>query len=385
MDLVTGRVRRIVDGCKFQFPADIAAGRVQSFLHELRQDTDKKVGISAQTFNFYLTAAKSFCRWLVKDRRANENLLAHLDGLNVKTDRRRDRRALTADELLQFLDATRNGPEREGLDGAERAMLYRLALETGLRQNELRSLTRASFLLDGTEPSVTVRAAYSKRRREDELPLRPELAAEMRGFLALLAPDAPAFRMPLKKPMGLAFKADVQAAGILYRDPDGRVFDFHGLRHQFISNLARGGVHPKTAQQLARHSTITLTMDRYSHTVREDLSDALNCLPDLAQRAAGTVKATGTDGAACPSHSIARPAPIGGSDGPRASERHKAAVLTEGRDMVGTGHTNEPQNEGSSVLASCLALSERPTGAQRDLLKRTQAGDMPDAVAVKTP
>ena len=39
---------------------------------------------------------------------------------------------------------------------------------------------------------------------------------------------------------------------------------FHALRHTFITNLARSGVHPKTAQSLARHSTITLTMDRYS-------------------------------------------------------------------------------------------------------------------------
>jgi hypothetical protein len=37
--------------------------------------------------------------------------------------------------------------------------------------------------------------------------------------------------------------------------------DLYALRHTFISNLAAGGVHPKTAQGLARHSTITLTMD----------------------------------------------------------------------------------------------------------------------------
>ncbi len=72
--------------------------------------------------------------------------------------------------------------------------------------------------------------------------------------------------------------------------------DFHSLRHTFISSLARGGVHPKIAQQLARHSTITLTMDRYSHTVIGELWDGLAVLPDLSpikpererQRATGT-------------------------------------------------------------------------------------------------
>ncbi len=57
---------------------------------------------------------------------------------------------------------------------------------------------------------------------------------------------------------------DLAAAGIPYRDEQGRVFDCHSMRHQFISMLAAAGVHPKTAQELARHSTITLTMDHYN-------------------------------------------------------------------------------------------------------------------------
>ncbi len=65
---------------------------------------------------------------------------------------------------------------------------------------------------------------------------------------------------------------------------DGRVCDFHALRHSFVSALARGGVHPKVAQQLARYSTITLTMDRYSHTVVGELAAGLQALPDLSPR-----------------------------------------------------------------------------------------------------
>lgn len=41
VQLAAGRVRRILDGCRFEFPADIAAGRVQAFLHELRQGKDE--------------------------------------------------------------------------------------------------------------------------------------------------------------------------------------------------------------------------------------------------------------------------------------------------------------------------------------------------------
>jgi integrase len=65
------------------------------------------------------------------------------------------------------------------------------------------------------------------------------------------------------------------------RDDTGRYADFHSLRHSFISNLARSGVHPKVARALARHSTITLTMDRYSYTLIEEQAEALSALPDF--------------------------------------------------------------------------------------------------------
>jgi len=104
---------------------------------------------------------KQFCRWLVRDRRATENPVANLDKLNVKTDRQHDRRALTVTELVEILDAARNGPVKFGMSGTDRTMLYRLAVETGLHAGELRSLTRAAFKLD-VSPTVTVRAAYSK-------------------------------------------------------------------------------------------------------------------------------------------------------------------------------------------------------------------------------
>jgi len=50
-----------------------------TFLHDLRADrkneTDGKVkrGISAASFNYYLGSLKSYCRWMIKDRRATES------------------------------------------------------------------------------------------------------------------------------------------------------------------------------------------------------------------------------------------------------------------------------------------------------------------------
>ena len=58
------------------------------------------------------------------------------------------------------------------------------------------------------------------------------------------------------------------------------------------------------AQTLARHSTVVLTMDRYSHVALDEQAEALASLPDLsaaieAQLATGTDDATVTDLADC--------------------------------------------------------------------------------------
>ena len=73
-------------------------------------------------------------------------------------------------------------------------------------------------------------------------------------------------------------KVDLAAAGVPYKDALDRYADFHALRHTFISNLARAGVHPRNAQALARHSTIDLTMNVYTHVAIDDLANDLEAM-----------------------------------------------------------------------------------------------------------
>ncbi|KKK56058.1 hypothetical protein LCGC14_3068340, partial [marine sediment metagenome] len=275
VELVVARVNKIIKRCRFRHYADISASRVQRFLADRRAADN----MSAQTSNFHLQAAKQFCRWMILERRASENPLGHLSGVNVRTDRRHDRRALTIEEIHALLQAAEAGPTRFKTTGPERAMIYRLALETGLRANEIRSLTRQSFQLDNGSPTVTVEAGYSKRRREDVQPLRPATAILLEQHLAHKMPDAPAFNVPRRTAQMI--RADLKDAGIPYRNSADRCADFHALRHTFITNLAQSGAHPSVAQALARHSTIALTMNRYTHTIPEQLTDALDKLPDL--------------------------------------------------------------------------------------------------------
>ena len=294
--LVTGRARRIIEGCDFRFWSDLSASRVATYLHERRQK-EKRFG--AQTSNFYLQVIKHFCSWMIRDRRASENPFAHLGSVNINTDRRHDRRALSVEEMRRLLDEVHNGPDRSGrtwhMTGPERAMLYRVAMETGFRSSELRSLTRSSFDLDGDPPTVTVEAAYSKRGRRDTLPLRIDLADALKPFLAHLTPSATVFKMPRKEHvMRYLLRPDLELTGITYVDDVGRYADFHAMRHSFITNLGRSGAHAKTAQDLARHSTPMLTA-RYTHGFKGDEVAAVNALPDLSHPGDKSAAATGTE------------------------------------------------------------------------------------------
>ena len=107
-------------------------------------------------------------------------------------------------------------------------------------------------------------------------------------------PTAPAFNMPNKGRVIEVFKADLKAAAIPYMDEAGRYAGFHVLRHTCGSWLAAAGVHPKIIQRIMRHSTITLTMDRYTHAFKSDGIEAVAKLPDLSCPGDHAALATGT-------------------------------------------------------------------------------------------
>jgi len=323
-ETVTKRARRICEDSHFVFFADINASRVQRCLSDLRKGTTSKASIGHQTSNFYLAAMKQFCRWMVRDGRASESPVDHLSGLNVKLDRRHDRRSLSGDELTQLLKAAAAGSDYLRMNGKSRAMLYRVAMESGFRRKELAALTPAS-LEDQTDPPALVLAPINAKNRQPTVQVvRPELAKELREWIqtAGIAPDASLWPK-LTRHTALLLRHDLEAAGIPYVDAAGLYADFHGLRHSFISLITKGGVHPKLAQRLARHSTVELTLARYSHTVLADEAQALEVLPslpsifDAPSTDQQTMRATGTDGnptghgsdarEKCLTHQLAKP------------------------------------------------------------------------------
>ncbi len=256
-------------------------------------------GKSIATVNHYVVAIKSFAHWCVKDRRIADNPLGHLSGGNAETDRRHERRALDTEEMRALFLATKESDKTlRGLTGQDRLMVYSLAASTGLRAGELATLTPSSFDFDVKLPAVRIDAENSKNGKNAELPLHPDLVAPFREYLAGREAYAVVWPGTWWEKAAAMLRRDLEAAGIAYRDAEGRVVDFHAMgRVSFITALAKSGVHPRTAQELARHSDINLTMGTYSKLTVRDLSAAVGNLPSVLPSApiAEELKATGTE------------------------------------------------------------------------------------------
>ncbi len=331
------KVRKIVGRCKWNFIRDVSASRVQKFLADLRSG-----GLSVQTSNHYLRAVKQFSRWLVRDQRTNDDPLAHLARLNVKVDRRHDRRALMPDEFAKLIESAVSGPPIVCISGPDRAMMYVLSAWTGYRKKEIGSLTKRSLRLDDDPPTATIAAAYSKRKRQDTQILHPEVVSRLRAWLETKTdhgPDDLLFPVSGKVPGGTdrrtskMMKLDLERVGIPYQDEDGLFADFHSNRHTFITSLEHAGVSPRTAQSLARHSDIRLTMGVYTHIGLHDQITAIESLPAppgaTAPREpeAAELRATGTDHAQAAGKMVPTMVPRGAKIGAKrlASQANESA------------------------------------------------------------
>ncbi|MGD9857435.1 MAG: tyrosine-type recombinase/integrase [Planctomycetaceae bacterium] len=140
---------------------------------------------------------------------------------------------------------------------------------TGLRKAELASLTPQSFDLDSTQPTLTVEARASKRRRKDTRPLHETLVELVRELIADLPPDEPLFPKLARRKTWMMIKRDLEEAGIEYQTEEG-IADFHADgRHTHITSLLKSGIHLVHAKELARHSDVRMTM-KYTHIGIDD-------------------------------------------------------------------------------------------------------------------
>jgi len=303
---------RVFRECRFDRLKDINRQTLQRWMNKLIQtprdaDDPQSQPLAARTINMHRAAIIAFCNWCVSEGRLPANPLAGLPKAE-ESEPTRKRRPLTEDEIARLLQTARERPLREALAirrgknkgkplakvgdqerrrlerlGQERALIYKFMMLTGLRRSEVAALTVNAIRLDENNPYVQVEGKHAKSGRAATLPLRGDLADDLRRHVARLAgggqtpPDARLFH--LGRNFLRTFNLDLAAAGIAKRDAQGRTVDVHGLRHTFATLLARKGVTPSVAQKLMRHSDIRLTMNTYTHLDLADTAGAVAALP----------------------------------------------------------------------------------------------------------
>jgi len=145
------------------------------------------------------------------------------------------------------------------------------------------------------------------------------------------------------------------------------VADFHALRHTYISRLVASGAGLKVAQELARHSTPTLTLGRYAHVQLVDQTRALDALPAIeAPRAnVAALAATGTEDATAGTKDAASDPTEGrqarSALSARRRPRKSSSVIPwqEGQSEGGGGKLAESLDK----VATCPPMSTSVTGA----------------------
>jgi len=254
---VISRVRSARRACGWRTLTDIDHDSVRAYLADLQRR-----GRKGKTRRNHLSAIRTFVRWCLESGRLSSDPTA-----GIPTPRNDDStegvRALTVEEMRGMIGVALD-TGGDGRRNDERAYVYILAATSGLRRAELRRLRVG--MLDAPQAEIRLPANLAKNGRPAAIQLPEWVSRIFSQRIRNRRPEEVLFRsLPDCRTIG----KDLSAAGFSTHCPRGRTVGLHSFRKGFVTALARAGVHPKTAQQMARHSDIALTMGVYT-----DIRDA---------------------------------------------------------------------------------------------------------------
>jgi integrase len=379
-----GRKPQNVPGCRFRILPEIDGEAVQACLAALRRPSAKledgkripvKAELSAQTSNHYLQACKSFVTWCVEVDRMIRNPLSGLSPLPekvVKAGAKHARRVLREEEAAKLLDHTAGESERYGMPGAERALLYRVAIETGLRAGELEALTVGNLDLKSKPPAIWLGDGKPKSGKDADIPLLEDTAALLLAHVANRLPSARVFKMPKPYLLANMIEADLKAAGLEYKNAAGRFADFHALRHCTATYLLNRGVSPMAVRDIMRHADLKTTMRYAARTLLVKRQEAIEALPRFSEmvKEERAKVAVGAENASVMNESDSRPtlpltAPLTEKSGKRGArsgtQAHESPMKVEpplGIEPRTYGLQNTPADSLTSIQAKDLPQAE---------------------------
>lgn len=304
------RVQRLFAGAEIYRWSDIAPGKVRDTLSDFRDPQRESVEgdddtrpISVATSNHYLQAAKQFCSWMVSEKnRALTSPIAELRPLD-STKTSHERRALEVDEVHMLLTYLQTAPVSFGITAEHRKLIYLFAIETGIRFEKIRTLTRKRIELHDGGPAVFVPKENAIKSSMDRwVPLSADLMAVLDPHIQSLGETDPVFTMPTRGHGAKMLKRDLdgareawiaQAASesdrakreasdfLRYIDSDGRYVDFHALRHtRGVWLFKHYKASPRDVQDLMGVGSLQL-VDRYSRSYKPNHGKLANAGPKL--------------------------------------------------------------------------------------------------------
>jgi integrase len=228
--------------------------------------------LSTTTLRKYHTVLYAALRQAVKFRLISAN---PADAVESPNRRHIEMKTWDAAQVRTFLDATANDPL-----GA----MWRLVVMTGLRQGEILALTWDDIDLDRGTVAVRRGVILGEKGREfgptksragqRQVALPASCVSALRAHRARQAEQRLAAG-PAWRDQGLVFPrydGDVYPPSSLRKRWTDTVKEaglpyirFHDLRHTSATLSLALGEHPKIVQERLGHSSIRMTMDRYSH------------------------------------------------------------------------------------------------------------------------
>jgi integrase len=212
--------------------------------------------------------------------------------VKVPQTKRKEIQPLSPEQACTLLDAAR---------GDRLEALYVLALNTGLRQGELLALKWEDVELE----DAVVRVRRTLTRTRGKVTIGPPKTTRSRRSVGFTQKAVEALRDHLARQL-----EEMEQMGSLYR-PGGLVFAnesggiinpsnlrnrsfarllhraglppttrFHDLRHTCATLLLSRNVNPKIVSEMLGHSSISITLDIYSHVLPNMQESAVRALDD---------------------------------------------------------------------------------------------------------
>lgn len=241
-------------------------------------------GKSIRTVNKDLTVLSMMLKYAEGHRWVTFNSCKHVKKLRQPIDQRRralDGNILTADEAKKLIEAAASDRDRT---------LFRMAVETGMRQGELMALRWDD--IDWASARAYIRNSY---RKGIESP--PKTAASLRsiGLTTAMIVALKRWRLACPQPpgsLGLVFPNSKGGFERHYNLLRRRFFPalrraglrrirFHDLRHTCASLLLAAGVNIKEVQAHLGHASVNVTLDVYGHLLPKSTSPGAQAFESL--------------------------------------------------------------------------------------------------------